>query len=119
MKTEDILNIIDEHLQETNHDQKERISRIGEIQKYLSYNMRLTKLTEEEKENFVESVEGGHMTNEMRKTIDNCKTQERKDHYFDMWARSTYLRRCAWLSYLHGEINDKPFTSKVTSTSAN
>lgn len=115
MKTDEVLNVIDEHLQEVNSDQKERIARIVQIQKYLSYNLRLTKLTDEEKENFVESVEGGHMTDEMRKTIDNCKTKEQKDHYYDMWARSTYFRKCAWMSYLHGETNDKPFASKEKS----
>ena len=102
MKTDKIIDLIDEHLQEANSDKEERIRRIKEITEFLNYNLRLTELSDEEKQDFVLSMEGYPLSDEMRKTLDNCTTEEQKDHYFTMWARSTYFRRCKWLNYLKG-----------------
>lgn len=109
MNFERITEVIDDHLQEVNDDQKERIKRIKEIQDFLAYNLRLTELTPDQLEDFGQTMDGGRLTDNMRKTFDECKTEDRKDYYITMWARSNYFRQCAWMSYLHGECVEKPF----------
>lgn len=106
----DILSLIDNHLQEANTDDAERMKRIDEIIDFLMYNKRLTALSPEEKLAFVQTMEP-ELSDEERKVINGCKTKKDKEHYIDMWARSTYFRRCAWMAYLHGESTDKPFTT--------
>ncbi len=112
MKTDKILNIIDEHLQEVNDNTEERVKRIKTFLEYLNYNLRLTELSDEEKQSFVGSMDGAPLSPEMKKTMDECKkksTEKEYNHYIEMWARSIYFRRCDWLQYLHGETNEKPF----------
>lgn len=109
MKTVDLIDLIDEHLQEANSDTKDRIDKIKTILDFLNYNLRLTELSDDEKQDFMGCIEGYPLTDEMRETLDNCKTEERKNYYYTMWARSTYFKRCAWMQYLCGETDDKPF----------
>lgn len=109
MKTEEILNIMDAHLQEVNDDQKERLSRINEMLDYLNYNKRLTELSEVEKQAFVETMEGAALTDAQRQKLKGMDKKQ-QDLYFDELARTTYFRRCAWLSYLSGERTEKPIT---------
>lgn len=109
MKTEKLTKIISDHLQEVNKDQAERIKRIKELLDFLNYNLRLTELSDEEKEDFIGSQEGYPLNDNMRKTLDECKGNPKKeDHYITMWARSTYFRRCEWFRYLTGETKEKP-----------
>ena len=109
MKTDEIVDLIDEHLQEVNKNKEERIKRIKEMQDFLAYNLRISELTERELDDLGRTMEGVYFTDNMRKTLDDCKTEERKNYYIEMWARSTYFKQCAWMSYLHGECSDKPF----------
>ncbi len=107
MKTSELLNLIDHHLQEVNSKPTDRVNRIKEILTYLNFNLRLTELSEFEKQDFVNCMEGYPLTEDQRKTLENS-TKERKNYYIDMWARSTYMRRCMWLTYLHNESDTKP-----------
>ncbi len=102
---ESVIKTLDDYFQEANADTPERIKRIKSVQDFLAYTLRLTELSEVEKADFVKCMEGGIMTENMRKKLDDCKDEKQKDYYLDMWARSTYFRRCAWLGYLHGEPN--------------
>jgi hypothetical protein len=113
MKTVEIIEILDEYLQEVNSDQEKRIGRIKELLDFLNYNLRLTELSKEEKEDFVLSNEGYPLNEGMRKTLDGCESEEKKNHYFNMLARSTYFRRCAWLRYLTGETKEKPILLSI------
>lgn len=108
MTTKQLIGLIDEHLQKVNKSTKKRIDRIKSLIDFLNYNLRITELSKNEKIDFVRTMEGGFLTNEMRTTLENCKTEEKKEHYIDMWARSNYFRKCAWLQYLHGEVENKP-----------
>lgn len=107
MKTSELLNLIDDHLQEANSIPTDRVNRINEILTYLNFNLRLTELSELEKQDFVNCMEGFPLTDDQKKTL-NDSTEERKNYYIDMWARSTYMKRCVWLTYLHGESDKKP-----------
>jgi hypothetical protein len=53
-------------------------------------------------------MEGYPLTDGMRKTLESCETEERKNHYIDMWAISHYMRQCAWTDYLSGKTDKKP-----------
>ena len=108
MKTEQLITLIDEHLQETNSNKEERIKRTKDLIDFLNYNLRLVELSDKEKENFVGSMEGYPLTDDMKKALNDCPTQRGKDYYINMWARSAYFRRCAWFKYLYGETNEKP-----------
>jgi hypothetical protein len=108
MSTDKIIILIDKHLQEVDADPEKRIKRIEDILDFLNYNLRLTKLSNEEKEDFVNSMEGYPLTDEMLKTLKLCKNKQEEDHYITMWARSNYFRQCFWLEYLKGKSDTKP-----------
>lgn len=115
MKTDEIVDLISDHLQEANSDRPERLSRIKEMLDFLNFNLRFTELTDEEQVDFVMTEEGTHpWTKEMRKKFDNA-TKEHQHDYIDMLARSNYFRLCAWRSYLFGETKDKPSILKIAS----
>ena len=109
MDFEKITIVIDDYLQEVNDNQTERIERIKQMQDFLAYNLRLTGLTTEEKEDFVNTMQGGNVTDGMKKTLSDYPTEEKKDYYLTMWARSNYFRQCAWMGYLHGTEKKMPF----------
>lgn len=112
MSTEEVMNLIDEHLQEANSNTEERINRTKELLRFLNYNLRLAQLTDEEKEDFIGSMEGYPLTKGMRETLDKAENEQVREHYIDTWARSTYFKQCEWLQYLYGETEEKPFTSE-------
>ena len=103
-----ILEVIDVHLQEVNDDQALRLSRIDGLIDFLQYQRRLTALSDEEREDYGYTLQGYPLTDEQRKIMDDCKSEKARDYYVEMWARSTYFRRCAWQSYLFGQTTDKP-----------
>lgn len=106
----DIIENLHEHFypDQAASDRSKTVELINEVMAYCNYLLRLEGLTDKEKEDFVSTMEGGGMTEEMRKVLNDCKTDKKRDYYIDMWGRSTYFRQCAWLSYLHGETNHKP-----------
>lgn len=103
---EDVFAVMDDYLQEVNNDDEVRLERINELMDFLSYNKRLTALSAAEKLDFVHCMEGYPLSEKQRKALD--ENPEKQDYYITMWARSNYFRRCAWLSYLHGEDDYKP-----------
>lgn len=111
-KTEELLEQISEHLQEVNNNTTERLKRIDEMLFFLNYNRRLTELSNEEKQDFIYCHEGFPWTESMKATHNNAPNKATKDYYIEMWARSTYIRRCAWNDYLSGKTNDKPTVQK-------
>lgn len=85
----------------------ERIASIDDLLHRLEFERRLTTLTDEERE---------HMNNESispeaRQKLDDAKTPEEREELITMYARSIYFRRCAWIDYLNGSTDKKPFTS--------
>ena len=118
METNELMEHISEHLQEVNNDTVERLKRIDEMLFFLNFNRRLTELSDEEKEDFDNCHKGFPWTENMRTTYDNAPDQKTKDYYIDMWARSTYFRRCAWENYLSGYTDDKPIVQKNESRAA-
>ncbi len=74
---------------------------------FLNFNSRLTKLSDEEKQDFTYCNEGYPRTEEMQASYDNAD-EERREYLLDMWARSTYMRLCMWRGYLSGNTDKKP-----------
>jgi hypothetical protein len=104
MKTdvEKIMDQIDLFLQTLNNDSKQRSESIKELIDFLSYNLRVTELSDLQKRDFVYCMEGYPLTDKQHDLLTKSNDKE-KNYYIDMWARSTYFRRCAWLTYLHGQ----------------
>lgn len=103
MDKNNLINLIDDNL--NSHEENE-IEIINELINYLNYRLRLIQLSNNEKQDFIYCNEGYPLTNEQRKTLKKNKNNE--DYYFEMWARATYFRKCAWLNYLNGNTNEKP-----------
>lgn len=108
MKTEELFTAIDNHLQSLNNKEDERIKAIKELLDFLNYNLRLTELTAEEKQDFIKTIEGNNLSDACRDKINNAKSETEKNYYVDMYARANYFRKCAWMDYLYGKSNEKP-----------
>lgn len=67
--------------------------------------VRLLDLTEEEF-NHCE----GELSDEERKVLD-CLPDKERESQIKSLARARYFMECAWLQYLHGETDEKPFSS--------
>ncbi len=109
MTTTQINKLISSHLQEVNRNTKTRLHRIDKLLFVLNYELRLTRLSKEEKIDWVHCNEGFPLTDNQSKVLDICKTEEKRNYYIEMWARCTYLRLCAWRAYFAGESDKKPF----------
>lgn len=105
-----MIDIIDEFLAES-EDTPKRVFKIKELLSYLNYNLRLTELSDEELNAYRQCVDGPVLSDQMRATLEGCKTEDGRKYYTDMWARSVYFRRCAWDEYLYGETDKKPFVA--------
>lgn len=108
MDTNEVIKLVDTHLQEVDSSTPDLINRVTEIKKYIDFQLRWAELSDEEKRDFTYCMEGFPLTEEQRKVIDDSN-EDKKNHYFEMWSRSTYMKRCAWMTYLHGEADEKPF----------
>ena len=102
----DILVQIQNTIEQKNDD-KWRIEKCDEILDYVNYYKRLAELSDKEKLDFIHCNEGFPLTDEQREVL-NKSDDLKKDYYFDMWARSTYFKLCAWLNYLGGHTKEKP-----------
>jgi hypothetical protein len=53
-----------------------------------------------------------HMCEEMSESesiaLSKCSTDAEKEEMIEMYARSKYFRRCAWMMYLNGESEEPP-----------
>ena len=106
MKTDELIDLISEHLQEVNDDEKERMQRINAMLDFLNWNKRITELSKKEKVAFTQAM-GGHITDSERAIIADAADEKKKEYYIDSFARANYIRKCAWISYLSGE-GEKP-----------
>ena len=110
MTTDEVIDVISQHIQETKPDSLEAVKRldkiISSISEYVNYTRRLMALTDVEKQDFMDTMEGRGLTAEQRKTLDT--QPDKRNYYIEMWARSNYFRRCAWLAYLYGEEDHPP-----------
>lgn len=88
-------------------EKDERLGSIDDFLHRLNFERRLTMLTDEERENMNnESLSPG-----ARQKLVDAKTPAEREELITMYARSTYIRQCAWFDYLNGSTNEKPFAS--------
>ncbi len=85
----------------------ERLERIDDLLHRLNFERRLTALTDEERDH----MNYESLSPEAKERLGKAKTPAERKELITMFARSTYFRRCAWVDYLNGSSNDKPFTS--------
>jgi len=109
MSTNELTDLLSDHLTDQNVPKEEMLVRYNEIQDYLSYARRIFDLSDNAKKDFYETMEGGVITKEMKETLCKCKSQKDEDHYIDMWSRSNYFKKCSWMAYLHGEDKNIPY----------
>lgn len=108
MTTDELMDSVSAHLQEVNGCKVERLARINKLLDFLQYNKKITELTDEELKDFASCMDGGNLSDSEREKLTSTTDEVKREHYIEMWARSVYFRRCAWLSYLYGETTDKP-----------
>ena len=108
---EELLNAIHAHCLGENVIEEDQKIRLEEVVDYAKYCMRLISLSAAEKKDFANCMEGYPITDKQMKLL-AASSEEKKDYYIDMWARSTYFKQCAWMSYLHGETDDSPYQSE-------
>lgn len=106
MTTNEVMDVVDQHLQEANHDQKGRLKRINELMDFLAFNKRMTELSDEERLDFVRCEDGLTLTEEQRNLLE--LKPHKREYYIEEWARGTYFRLCDWRRYLFGETSEKP-----------
>lgn len=109
MSTDELIDLISDHLTDQSIPKQEMLTRYDQIQDYISYARRIFDLSDNAKKDFYETMEGGIVTDEMRSTLNKCKTEKDKDYYIEMWARSNYFKQCSWMAYLHGEDKHIPY----------
>ena len=97
----EVCEFIAKYLDESADDKTKRLAKIEAIANLLAFERRMTELTDAELQNYSETLSDPIISDQMRKTLDACKTDERKDHYINIWARSVYIRRCAWEDHLY------------------
>lgn len=88
-------------------EKDERLESIEDLLHRLNFERRLTTLTDEER---------NHMNNESlspeaKQKLDEARTVAGREKLITMYARSIYFRRCAWIDYLNGSTDEKPFIS--------
>lgn len=86
---------------------KRRLQRIENLLRILNFERRFALLAREE----VASMNDESLSPAMRRQFDEADATER-ERLIAGWARVFYFRRLAWINYLNGGTEDKPFTSK-------
>lgn len=85
-------------------EKKDRVDAIDDAIHRLQFERRLTLLTEKQREHMCnESLSGAQ-----RARLDQCKTDEEREEVINGYARATYFKRVAWISYLNGETPNPP-----------
>lgn len=92
---------------------KRRLERIDSLLRILNFERRLAMLTREE----LASMNDEFLSPASKKRYNEVVPAERKE-LIEGHARTIYFRRCAWLSYLDGNTEDKPFTSRKKAKAA-
>jgi predicted RNA binding protein with dsRBD fold (UPF0201 family) len=88
-------------------DPEERLEKIKDLIHSLKFEVRLWKLTDEEREHMYFE----DLTTEQRVEL-KAMNEVQRDQRISEIARARYFRRCAWSNYLNGHTNEKPFSSK-------
>lgn len=85
-------------------DGKDRVDAIDDAIHRLQFERRLTLLTEKQRDHMCNES----MSSEQRDRIDQCKTDAEREGVINGYARATYFKRVAWISYLNGETPNPP-----------
>ena len=112
MKQEQVVETIREYANQFVN--KERIEKIRSLQRFLTFELRWSELTDDERE-YVRNMP--HMTDEIRSRLNSMNKKQRKE-YLNSLARSEYHKQIAWDNYLFGFSEEKPvvpiFVKKVS-----
>lgn len=103
-KAEELMNLLSEFMPQV--DETEMREVLACVGSYIDYCKRLMDLSPEEKIDFMYCMEGYPLTDKQRLLLD--ENPGKREYIIERWARSTYFRRCAWMSYLNGVAKDKP-----------
>lgn len=104
---------IADYIESLKDNDEEAMKFISSTIDYLMFHKRFLELKPHEKIAFEKVLDGGELNDRERRRLDELTNEEEKDNYIGQIARTNYFRRCAWLSYLHGEPNcDKPFVAE-------
>lgn len=86
---------------------KERLESIDDLIHCLQFERRLMLLTPEELEHMDRALSPA-----ARRRLDESKTEKEREELIEMYSRAKYIRDCAWMDYLNGVTDVKPFDSK-------
>ncbi|TSD03359.1 MAG: hypothetical protein Athens071416_40 [Parcubacteria group bacterium Athens0714_16] len=84
---------------------EERIEKIRGLQRFLTFELRWSELTDEERE-YVRGMP--HVTDEIRKRMDSIKNENQREEYVNGSATSEYIKQLGWDNYLFGFSEEKP-----------
>lgn len=86
----------------------QRTEHLEDLIHRFKFELRFARLTDEERAHMLDES----LSPEARAALDKEKPgSKRFDDRVQMYARSTYFRRVAWVAYLNGETKEKPFSS--------
>ena len=102
MRQEQVVEIIREYINQFVN--KERTEKIKKLQHSLTFELRWSELTNDERE-YVRNMP--HMTDEIRKRL-NSMNKKQREEYLSSLARSEYFKQIAWDNYLFGFSDSKP-----------
>lgn len=82
---------------------------VDDLIHFLEFERRFMLLTDEEREHMMD--EG--LSPKQREALDRDKALSEKafEERLKGYARATYFKRMAWISYLNGQTKEKPFSS--------
>ena len=105
MRQEQVVEIIREYTNQLVG--KERIEKLKNLQRFLTFELRWSELTDEERE-YVIGIP--HMTDEIRKRIDSIKNEKQREEYLTGLATGDYMKQkqLEWGNYLFGFSEEKP-----------
>ena len=103
MKLEEIVETIRQYINQ--FVDKERIEKIKKLQRFLTFELRWSELTDDERE-YVRNMP--HMTDEIRKRLDSIKNKKGREEYLNGLVRSEYFKQITWNEYLFGFSEEKP-----------
>lgn len=102
-----LASVIDAYISQLDKNPKKQAEKIKLLIRSLEYQLRYTELTEAEKKDYAQSGKVV-LSEDMKKKLNECKSETEKNQYIESWSRSIYIRKCCWEAYLCGEENKKP-----------
>lgn len=107
----DIADTIRAYLDLSGDNKKDRLEKIDDLIHLLSFEKRLTSLTEDEAFHMM-NADNGNSDEITRYRILHCKTDKDQEEVINDIARRRYFIQCAWSDYLNGISDFKPYDSK-------